>query len=330
MMKKKETCIVTGGAGFIGSHMVDLLLSEGYRVKVIDNNIKEKESNLEHARSYSDLDLYEVDILDFNEKYFKDVKYVFHFAGIGDIVPSIEEPKEYLETNIMGTVNILEASRKFNIKKFIYAASSTCYGLASTPTSEDHNIDPQFPYALSKFQGEMATFHWGKVYGLNVNSMRIFNAYGTRSRTTGAYGAVIGTFLRQKISNKPLTVVGDGNQKRDFIYVTDVVKAFLCAAKQGVSGEAYNLGTDNPRSVIELTEFIGGEVVYIPKRPGEPDITWADLSKIKSHLDWQPEVSLEEGIEIVLENIDYWKDAPLWTPESIEVATKSWFSHLEK
>lgn len=330
MSEEKAICLVTGGAGFIGSHMVDLLLKEGYMVRVLDNKIEEKKNNLKRAENHDGLDLYEASIMDFNEDYFKDVKYVFHFAGIGDIVPSIETPKEYLETNVLGTINVLEASRKNSISKFVYAASSTCYGLASTPTKETHDIEPQYPYALSKYQGEMATLHWSKVYGLNVNSMRIFNAYGTRSRTTGAYGAVMGTFLKQKICNKPLTVVGDGTQKRDFIYVTDVAKAFLCAAKQGINGEVYNVGAGNPRSILELTKLIGGEIVYIPKRPGEPEITCADISKSESQLGWYPKISLEQGVLNVLENIDYWEDAPLWTPESIELATKSWFTHLKK
>src|SRR5262249_44707040 len=152
-------------------------------------------------------------------------KYVFHLAGIGDIVPSIERPTEYMEVNVQGTVRVLECARRAGVKKFVYAASSSCYGVAAIPTSEDHPIQPQYPYALSKYQGEQAALHWHNVYGLPVNSICIFNAYGRRVRTTGAYGAVFGVFLRQKLAGKPFTVVGDGSQRRDFVYVTDVASA---------------------------------------------------------------------------------------------------------
>ena len=164
----------------------------------------------------------------------------------------------------------------------VYAASSSCYGLAATPTDEAHPIAPQYPYALSKYQGEQAAFHWHRVYGLPVNSVCIFNAYGPRVRTTGAYGAVFGVFLRQKLAGKPFTVVGDGTQTRDFIYVTDVASAFLAAARTGLRGERFNIGAGDPQSINRLVSLLGGEVVHVPKRPGEPDCTFADIGKITS------------------------------------------------
>jgi UDP-glucose 4-epimerase len=263
-----------------------------------------------------------------NDSLFSDAKFVFHFAGLGDIVPSIEAPLDYMSTNVLGTVKVLEAARRANVKKFVYAASSSCYGLAKTPTNEDHIIQPQYPYALSKYQGEQAVFHWHKVYSLPVNSIRIFNAYGTRSRTSGAYGAVFGVFLRQKLANEPFTVVGDGTQLRDFLYVTDVAKAFFAAAKTEIAGECFNLGAGKPQSVNRLVELLVGEAVYIPKRPGEPSCTHADISKIKSMLDWDWGVSFEAGVEQVVQNIDYWKNAPLWNTESIAEATTTWFNML--
>ena len=165
------------------------------------------------------------------DKLFQGAKYIFHFAGIGDIVPSIERPLDYMSSNVQGTVHMLECARAAGVRKFVYAASSSCYGLAQVPTREDHAIAPQYPYALSKYQGEQACFHWRGVYGLPVNAIRIFNAYGTRSRTSGAYGAVFGVFLKQKLAGKPFTVVGDGTQSRDFLYVTDVARAFYMAAE---------------------------------------------------------------------------------------------------
>jgi UDP-glucose 4-epimerase len=233
-----------------------------------------------------------------------------------------------MSTNVQGTACVLEASRHARAKKVVYAASSSCYGLASTPTREDHPIAPQYPYALSKYQGEMATFHWHHVYKLPVNVIRIFNAYGTRSRTSGAYGAVFGVFLRQKLAGKPFTVVGDGTQRRDFLYASDVAAAFLAAAETEKTGEVWNLGAGNPQSVNRLVELLQGPVIHIPKRPGEPECTWADISKIRRDLNWTQKVSFEEGVSRVLANIDYWRAAPLWDPESIAKATEGWFRAL--
>ena len=325
-----KTAIVTGGAGFIGSHMVDLLVDHGYAVRVIDNLIGGREANLAHHKGRADVTFYNADIRSFmpGDVRFEGVDFVFHFAGIGDIVPSIERPMEYMSTNVQGTVHMLECARAARVKKFVYAASSSCYGLASTPTREDHVIQPQYPYALSKYQGEQAAFHWHQVYRLPVNAIRIFNAYGTRSRTSGAYGAVFGVFLKQKLAGKPFTVVGDGTQRRDFLYATDVAEAFLAAAETQLTGETWNLGAGNPQSVNRLVELLGGDVVYIPKRPGEPDCTYADISKITRDLSWGQKVSFEEGVKRILANIDYWREAPLWDPASIAEATAGWFKAL--
>jgi UDP-glucose 4-epimerase len=331
-MTKKPIAVVTGGAGFIGSHMVDLLLAENFEVRVIDNLSGGHERNLAQQFNNPDLKLEKLDICQLkpDTAIFKGAKYVFHFAGIGDIVPSIEKPTDYINTNVLGTVRVLEASRTSGIEKFVYAASSSCYGLAETPTREDNPISPQYPYALSKFQGEQAVFHWHQVYGLPVNSICIFNAYGTRVRTTGAYGAVFGVFFKQKLESKPFTVVGDGNQTRDFIYVTDIAKAFLAAAKSRYNGQRYNLGAGSPQSINQLVDYIGGDVVYLPTRPGEPDCTWANISKITSELDWKPSIGFKEGVAKMMVEIENWKDAPLWDPSSIEKATDTWFKFMGK
>ena len=325
-----SVAIVTGGAGFIGSHMVDLLLDEGFNVRVIDNFSGGHLQNLAHHQNNPSLEVCEADIQEIavDDPVFKRAKRVFHFAGIGDIVPSIEQPLEYMSTNVQGTIRILEAARLQNIEKFVYAASSSCYGLADTPTSETHVTSPQYPYALSKYQGEQAALHWYKVYGLPVNSVRIFNAYGPRVRTTGAYGAVFGVFFKQKLAGKPFTVVGDGTQTRDFLYVTDVAKGFLAAGSTDISGEIFNLGAGNPLPVNKLVDIIGGDVTYIPRRPGEPDCTWADISKITSKLGWAPQVSFEDGVHNMMKDIDNWQDAPLWEPDNIAQATEIWFKYL--
>ena len=329
-MTVRPVAIVTGGAGFIGSHMVDLLLERGFSVRVIDNLVGGREENLAHHAANSDLAFERRDVRSFapDDALFRGAKYVIHFAGIGDIVPSIEHPLEYMSTNVQGTVNMLECARHANVTKFVYAASSSCYGMASVPTREDHSINTGYPYALSKYQGEQAAFHWRQVYKLPVNSIRIFNAYGTRSRTSGAYGAVFGVFLRQKLAGKPYTVVGDGTQSRDFLYVTDVARAFLAAAETPFTGRIYNLGAGNPQSVNRLVALLGGEVTRIPKRPGEPDSTWADITRITTELDWHPKVTFEQGVANIVTNIDYWRNAPLWDPGSIAVATKTWFEYM--
>jgi UDP-glucose 4-epimerase len=325
-----SVAIVTGGAGFIGSHMVDRLLARGFRVRVIDNLVGGREANLADHAGDSNLAFERRDIraVEPGDPLFADARYVFHFAGIGDIVPSIERPTEYMDVNVQGTVRMLECARAAGAQKFVYAASSSCYGLAEVPTREDHPIAPQYPYALSKYLGEVSAFHWLRVYRLPVNSIRIFNAYGTRSRTSGAYGAVFGVFLRQKLAGKPFTVVGDGKQRRDFLYASDVAEAFLLAAETPRVGEIYNLGAGNPQSVNRLVELLGGDVVHIEKRPGEPESTWADIGKITRELGWRQQISFEEGVARILAEIDYWREAPLWDPESIKSATKTWFAHL--
>ncbi len=329
-MAPRPLAVVTGGAGFIGSHMVDLLVERGFRVHVIDSLIGGREANLAQHGTGGDvvLDRRDIRALAPDDTLFAGARYVFHFAGIGDIVPSIEQPVEYMSANVQGTVHVLEAARHAKVAKLVYAASSSCYGLAAVPTAESHPIAPQYPYALSKYLGELSVFHWHQVYRLPANAIRIFNAYGTRSRTSGAYGAVFGVFLRQKLAGKPFTVVGDGSQRRDFLYVTDVAEGFFKAAETSLSGEAWNVGAGNPQSVNRLAELLGGDTVHIPKRPGEPDCTFADIAKIRRDLGWQPKVSFEDGVAKVLANIDYWRDAPLWEPESIAKATRTWFATL--
>ncbi len=325
--------IVTGGTGFIGSHMVDLLLERGLEVRVIDNLSTGRLENLEQHAKNAACVLHEADICDLeaDAAVFKEVDYVFHFAGIGDIVPSIERPLEYMRANVHGTMVVLEAARHARVRKVAYAASSSCYGLASElPTSENASIKPEYPYALSKYLGECAALHWNQVYGLPVNSIRIFNAYGPRARTTGAYGAVFGVFLAQKLNGKPFTVVGDGTQTRDFVYVTDVVSAFWAAVQSGDSGEVFNVGAGNPQSVNRLVELLSGPVVYVPRRPGEPDCTWADIRKIQTRLGWSPHVSFEQGLTTMLKQIDHWANAPVWTPATVENATRTWFQYLSR
>ena len=329
----EEKTLVTGGSGFIGSHLVDRLLKEGHEVIVLDNFSNGRIENLSHYINNEKLQIKKVDIAYFNaiKNYFKDVTWVFHLAALADIVPSIQNPLEYHRSNVDGTINVLEAARKNNVKKFIYTASSSCYGIPDEyPTPETAPIKPEYPYALTKYQGEQYAMHWNKIYNLPIVSLRLFNVYGPRARTTGTYGAVFGVFLAQKYHNKPFTVVGDGTQTRDFTFVDDIVEGFYMAVKSDIENEIINLGSGSTYSVNRLVELLGGDVVYLPKRPGEPDCTFADISKAKKLLNYNPKVTFEGGVKIMLDHIEHWKDAPIWTRRKIKEATRDWFLHLSK
>jgi len=321
--------LVTGGAGFIGSHVVDALLEEGHEVVVLDNFSTGRKENLSHVADK--IKLVECDLSSPGEwvNEFKGVDWVFHLASLADIVPSIQNPESYHQANVNGTFYVLQACRHANIKRLVYTASSSCYGIPDEyPTPETAEIRPQYPYALAKRMGEELVMHWEQLYGLPSISLRFFNVYGPRSRTSGTYGAVFGVFLAQKLADKPFTIVGDGNQTRDFTYVTDIVQALLTAAKSDRSGQIYNVGSGATISVNRITELLGGETVHIPKRPGEPDSTFADITRIQRELNWSPKVSIEEGIDNIIENIDYWRDAPVWNSDSIADATEDWFKYL--
>lgn len=323
--------LVTGGAGFIGSHLVERLLADGHHVRVLDNLATGREANLEHLGTNPHMTFHPLDVTDLPKitPLFSGVDWVFHLAGLADIVPSIETPMKYHQANVDGTVAVLEASRQCGVKRFVYSASASCYGNPEeSPTPETAPIRLMYPYALTKYLGEQCTLHWSQVYRLPCVSLRLFNVYGPRSRTTGAYGAVFGVFLAQKLAGKPFTIVGDGTQTRDFTFVTDVVDAFLRGAQSEVIGEVLNVGSGNTYSVNYLASLIGGEKVHIPKRPGEPDCSFADTRKINRVLDWQPKVSFEEGVGVMLANLDHWRDAPLWDPESLGRATEQWFKYL--
>ncbi len=325
--------LVTGGAGFIGSHLVELLLNAGHEVVVLDNLSTGRIQNLELLNAPRQPVFHRADIAEAETilPLFSGVDWVFHMAALADIVPSIQRPLDYHRSNVDGTANVLEASRKAGVKRLVYAASSSCYGIPDLcPTPETAPIRPQYPYALTKNIGEQYVMHWARIYGLPAVALRFFNVYGPRSRTSGTYGAVFGVFLAQKLAGKPFTVVGDGEQKRDFTFVGDVARACLAAAESDLAGKILNVGSGNPVSVNRLVELLGGEHIHIPKRPGEPDCTHADVAKIRRILGWEARVPIEEGVRIMLDNIDYWRQAPVWTPESIGEATRDWFRYLGK
>ncbi len=322
--------LVTGGCGFIGSHVVETLVAAGHSVCVLDNMSTGRRENLQHVADRGQV--VECDIAQPGEwkKFFEGVDWVIHLAALADLVPSIRNPEMYFRSNVDGTFHVLEASRFARVKRMIYAASSSCYGFPDIyPTPESARIDPRYPYALTKWLGEQLVLHWAKVYKVPALSLRLFNVYGPRSRTGGTYGAVFGVFLAQKLAGKPFTVVGDGNQTRDFTYVSDVVRAIIMAAQNDLVGQAYNVGSGRTVSVNKVAELLGGEKVHIPKRPGEPDSTWADIGKIQRELGWRPDVSVEEGVGELLKQIDYWREAPVWEPQTIAKETREWFVRLQ-
>ena len=322
--------IVLGGAGFIGSHLCDLLVEKKYKIIVIDNLSTGRLSNVNHIKRKIRFIKADISKEGKWQNEFKNAKYIFHLAALADIVPSIENPKKYFESNITGTLHVLEAAKRFKIKKIIYAASSSCYGIPKKyPTTENEKIDTRYPYAVTKYLAEEMIIYWSKIYNLKFISLRLFNVYGTRSRTSGTYGAMFGVFLTQKLKKFPFTVVGSGKQKRDFTYVTDVTKAFFLSAISNVENEIFNVGSGNTVSVNKIVSLLKGDRVKIPKRPGEPNITFASIKKIKKRLNWYPKVKIEQGIKFLLNEIDYWEKAPLWTPKNIKLATRSWFKYLK-
>ncbi len=323
--------IITVGAGFIGSHLATELVKRKYKVIIIDNLSTGRRENIQHIEKKVKFYKFDLSKKGKWEKLFtKDISYVFHLAAIADIVPSIEDPEKYYRSNVISTLNILECCKKINLKKLVYSASSSCYGITKKyPTSEKCKIDTQYPYAFSKYEAEQLIIHWSRIYNVKYISLRLFNVYGTRSRTSGTYGAMFGVFLSQKLKNKPLTLVGNGLQSRDFVYVSDVVEAMIVSAKSKVSNEIFNVGNNNPVKIIEIVKLLKSKYVSIPDRPGEPKKTHANIDKIKKKLKWKPKISIDQGINKLLNEISYWKNAPLWTPKKIKIATKSWFKLLK-
>jgi len=296
---QKLKSIVTGGAGFIGSNLVDRLVENGHKVIVIDNFVSGKKSNLSH-QSKKNVKIVKLDISNNKKlgKYFKGVNYVFHLAGLAEIIPSIKNPRKYLINNTLGTLNVLEAAKKVKIKKFIYAASSSCYGIPKKiPTKETEKIDTKHPYAFSKFLGEETVIKYANLFKMPNISCRFFNVYGPRLNTNGQYGAVFSNFLIQKKKGKPLTIVGNGKQTRDFIHVDDLTNVFIKLAKSNLKNKIYNLGSGKETSINKIASIIGGKKIFIPTRPGDPDRSCANISKIKKDINWKPKISINEGIK---------------------------------
>jgi len=288
--------IVTGGAGFIGSHIVDALISEGYEVHIVDNLSAGKKENVNPKAV-----LHVIDIRD-KEKLipiFKDAKYVFHEAAFPQVQYSIENPVETNEINVVGTLNVLEASRLNGVKKVIFASSSAIYGDQEIlPIVEEMEANPLSPYGAQKYIGEIYMKLYAQIYNVETVCLRYFNVYGPRQSANGAYASVIPKFIEFRKNNEALKITGDGEQTRDFVNVKDVVSANILAMKSEKvgKGEVVNIGGYNQYSINYIASLVGGEISYVPKRI-EPRNTQAGISKAKEFLNWEPCVKLEGGIE---------------------------------
>ena len=290
--------LVTGGAGFIGSHIVDALLQDGHIVHVIDNFSTGKRENCNKNAHYHEYDLTDTKNIKKFVEVMNNVDTIFHTAALAHVQPSIEDPLRYELNNTIGTVNILQSAVAGNVKRFIYSASSSVYGNSTMlPLKESDEPNPISPYAAQKYYGEIYCKMSSEIYNIETVSLRYFNVYGERQNLEGAYANVIGVFIQQCINNKPMTINGDGKQKRDFIYVGDVVKANILASqsKKIGNGEIINIGSGISKSVNEIAALIGGNKIFVDPVK-EPRESLADRSKAKKLLNWQPKVNIKEWI----------------------------------
>ncbi len=298
-----EKVIVTGGAGFIGSHIVDALVERGYDVHVIDTLYAGKK---EYVHKKATLHIVDVRDREALTPLFEGVRYVFHEAGLPGVQMSIDLPLETNEVNVIGLLNVLEASRIHKVKRVIFAASSSAYGNQEImPLTENLPVTPVSPYGTQKYVGEVYCKIWSRVYGIETVSLRYFNVYGPRQSSVGAYASVIARFIDMRAKGEPLTITGDGNQTRDFVHIDDVVRANLLAMTHSTvgSGDVINIGNTTSVSVNRIAELIGGEIVHIEPRLEARD-SQASIEKAKTILGWEPEVSIEEGIRGLKEFYD--------------------------
>lgn len=296
MSNSKKKVIVTGGAGFIGSHLTDALIKKGYRVVVIDDLSNGSLRNVNPKAKFYRKNICNLKSI---KPLFKGASFVFHLAALPRVQFSIKNPVLTNNVNVNGTLNVLVASQKAGVKRVIYSASSSAYGQQKDfPLKESLLVNPLSPYGLQKYVGELNCKVFSKIYGLETVSLRYFNVYGPRQNPDGAYALVIGKFLKQKKEGKPLTIVPNGRQSRDFTYIDDVVRANILAmrSRKVGRGEVINIGAGRDRSVLEVAKLVGGPIVFIENRT-EPKKTLADITLAKKLLGWSPIVSLEEGLK---------------------------------
>ena len=297
----KKRCIVTGGAGFIASHLVDLLVREGHQVLIIDNLSTGRSENINGGAEFHNVDIRDVAAM---SPLFRGCDWVFHGAAWPRIQPSFDDPVTHEAINVVGTINCLLAAREHGISKFLYFGSSAVYGTPDEiPTTENAAIRCYNPYALQKYNGEQYALILGGRWGVPAISLRMFNVYGSRSynegRPNSAYSPVIGIFHNQQVKDAPLTITGSGQQSRDFVHVHDVARAFLMAAESDVVGEVFNIGCGESYTINSIADLMSHNKSYIPERPNEAAVTHADISKIRKMVGWRPMISLSEGLRLL-------------------------------
>lgn len=321
--------LVTGGGGFIGSHLARRLAGLGHEVKVFDlpsaipywNNGKSINGVTYHVR-----DITQPALHDFR------CDWCFHLAALSDVIPSVENYMRYFRTNVDGTINVIDHCIRLGVKKLIYASSTWVYGIPNTyPTSEVAKIKLTNPYALTKYLGELAVMNMGRMFQLPVVSLRLTATYGLGMKSKN-YASVFKVFLAQKANNVAYTLCGDGSQRRDYMYVSDAVEAFILAAQSDIQGEVFNVSTGQSVPVRRIIELLGDEngTITIPPRSNEPYETCFDSSKIGDALGWKPKVSFDEGMAVMKEHVYEWKNEPVWTPEKIDGAVKNWQQYQER
>jgi nucleoside-diphosphate-sugar epimerase len=293
-----ELALVTGGAGFIGSHLTERLLAEGFRVRVLDDL---SQGHREYVPAGAEF--IEGTIVDQAtcRRACDGAQAVFHLAAMSKVAPSIDKPEFCTEQNVLGTQNVLLAARDAKVKKVVYSASSSSYGNRPAPQREDMLSDALNPYALSKYVGELYCELFTRLYGLSTISLRYFNVYGPRQPTTGAYALVLGIFLRQKKEGQALTIHGQGDQRRDFVHVRDVVAANLAAYRSPAHGMSLNVGSGTNVSVKELADIISPKQTHLPRRAGDAEITLADVTRIREVLGWSTKVAFEDGVRELMQ-----------------------------
>lgn len=290
----KDNVVVTGGAGFIGSHLVDRLIEKGYNVTIIDDLSSGKVDNINPKANFFRYDISEL-------KFMEKVDYVFHLAAIARVPYSIAHPTITHKVNITGTYNVLKAALDAGVRKVIFASSSSVYGDQELPLREEAPARPKSPYAYQKFVGEGYMRLFNEVYSLPTVSLRFFNVYGKRAVPDSEYSLVIGKFLRMKREKEPLTIFGDGEQSRDFTYVDDIVSALILTLENPVENEVINLCNGRNVTVNRIADLIGGEKKYLPPRKGDVQHTLGDNSKAYNLLGWEPVTQIEEGIKMTEE-----------------------------
>ena len=318
--------LITGGAGFIGSNLAKRLVNDGHNLVVLDSLLR---GNKLDKDTFNKLLFIKGDVRDRSLviEASKGVDMIFHFAAVLGVDIVADNPVETMDVEVIGTRNVVDAAEINNVKRIMYASTSGIYShsaIVKNALTEEVLVDPRTSYAMAKRYNEIYLASHHEERNLNVISVRFFNVYGSNQDNR----MVVPRFFEQAIENKPITVFGNGQQTRDFTYVTDVVRAFLNAAESSATGIALNVGSDKHYSINQLVELLGGKTTYVPKRPGEPDCTFADTTKIHEILGWKPEVSFQDGVAEMLKHLDDWKDAPVWEPDSIKLATASWFEYL--